>query len=433
VKHYNQQHSRLKQKRLHKKKDGYSVSKKEIQIEKLSLQDKAKNSLKRIGSLVIGSGLDWMRSPAAVFFTFIFPIIMIILMGFIFGGVVDPTYNVYYANEDVFRAADGSLETYHPADEFEEMLGFKNTTREQELGINLVKVGFNSSIHDAGDWTKAQDYPLLLVIPKGWSSLANASLLNPLAPTANVSYYYDPSYTNALTIRQIIDSVLKEMNADKFGITSLITMEISATPGRQGLEGIDFYVPGLILVTMSTAGMMGIVSTIAVQKQNGFMNRLANTLTKKWEWALATELWQIIISFMITIISVLTGWIVFGFHLSMLHPLMIPVLIFGSLTFAGMGLIIARFIKRPEAAAAGTMVIVFPMMFLSNTIMPIELFPNYLVVISQFMPLYYASEAMKAVMLPSTFGQFGYYFGILTAMGLIFFIVGSLITNFKKD
>jgi ABC-2 type transport system permease protein len=179
--------------------------------------------------------------------------------------------------------------------------------------------------------------------------------------------------------------------------------------------------------------MIGLVSTITVKKQTGFIYKISATPIKKWEWALAQELWQVATSIAISILTVLTGWLAFDFSFATLHWLHIPILIFGSMTFAGLALIISRFVKRPEAAVAATMSYVFPQMFLAGAVFPAFLLPNFMQIIAKFFPLYYISESMRAVMLESTFNNVWMPLGVTIAMGIVFFIVGTLVTVWRKE
>jgi ABC-2 type transport system permease protein len=100
--------------------------------------------------------------------------------------------------------------------------------------------------------------------------------------------------------------------------------------------------------------------------------------------------------------------------------------------FAGLALIISRFIKRPEAAMAATFSFVFPQMFLSGAIMPLDIMPDFMQTIAQIFPLYYIGQAFNASMLESTFNQMWLPFGITVAMGVAFFLIGSIITIWRK-
>ncbi|MBD3190479.1 MAG: hypothetical protein GF308_07535 [Candidatus Heimdallarchaeota archaeon] len=359
---------------------------------------------------------------------------MILLFGYIFGAAGDSSlvYNLHYLNEDTYTIG-GEVYSYNPADVLLENLGLNNETRADELNLELKKTNFDPSETDPEDYMKNNEIPYLLVIPQGWSAQVNESKVNPTAPKALVDYYYDPSYTSSIEVQALIGNVLQNMNSEILEIPSYVIIDIETTPGREGLSYIDFYVPGVIMVTISTAGMMGMVASATEDRESGILFKLATTPMKKWEWALSHELWQIIMGIIVAILTVITGWLAFDFTVSMIHPLMILVLIFGTMTFAGLALIIARFVKRTDGAMAATMSFVFPQMFLSGTIMPAEILPEFMQIIAKIFPLYYVSEAMRSLMLESTRPNFWLPFGVTVAMGFVFFIAGSIITIWKKE
>ncbi|HUU77057.1 MAG TPA: ABC transporter permease [candidate division Zixibacteria bacterium] len=390
-------------------------------------------SLRRIFGITSSTATDWVRSGPALFFTFIYPIVMILLFGYIFGAAPDDSlYTLHYYNEDIYVVGDQSY-SFNPASQLLLELGSQNETIAKELNLHIVEVNLTGSSISYAEWMKNNDIPYLMVIPSGWSEAVNESKVNTTAPIANINYYYDPSYTSSFEVRSIIDNVLQEMNLNEFGISTTILIEVEPTPSREGLDYIDFYVPGMIMVTISTSGMMGMVGIITEQRQSGLLYKISSSPIKKWEWALGQQLWQVIMGIMVSILTILTGWIAFDFNLTTLHPLMILVIIFGTMTFAGLALILGRFIKRPEAAMAATMSIVFPQMFLSGAIFPAEILPNYMQIIAKIFPLYYVSEAMRNMMLESTFHKAWIPFGVTIAMGLVFFILGSIITNWRKE
>lgn len=394
---------------------------------------KVVQSLRRMGGVVSGTGLSWIRSGPALFFTFIYPVVMILLFGYIFGAAPSESYyDLYYYNEDIY-AVDNQIYSYNPASTLLNNMGLNNETLSDKLNLRLVESDANLTEISPVNWTKSNDIPYLIIIPSGWSAAVNESKINATAPKANIEYYYDPSYTSSFEVQSIISNVLQEMNLDEFGIPILIEINTQTTPGRDELNYIDFYVPGIIMVTISTSGIMGMVATITENIQTGLIFKLSATPLKKWEWALAQEIWQVIMSFIVAFLTVLTGWIAFDFNMKTIHPLMIPILIFGSMTFAGIALIIARFVKRPEAAMAATMSFVFPQMFLSGAIFPAEILPNAMQIVAKFFPLYYVSESMRAVMLESTFHNVWMPFGVTIAMGVVFFVIGVLITVWRKE
>ncbi|NHJ48556.1 MAG: ABC transporter permease [Asgard group archaeon] len=407
-------------------------------MEKESFWQKIKNSFRRIGGIFTGSAISWMRSGPAVFFTFIYPVIMILLFGYIFGssGTEENFYTVYYYNEDLEISTNVTNFAQNLIDKLnsESTVQLRSSFESNEFNKTLAlynSASLNETI--ASYWMKLDQIPYMIYIPQGWSEAVNESITNTTIVAANIEYYYDPSYTSSFEVQSAISNVLLEMNIDLYSIPTAVIVDIGAIPGKEELSYIDFYVPGIIMVTISTSGMMGLVSTITVQKQSGLIYKLSATTINKWEWALAQEFWQVATSIAISILTVLTGWIAFDFSFSTLHWLHIPILIFGSMTFAGLALIISRFVKRPEAAMAATMSFVFPQMFLAGAVFPSFLLPDFMQIIAKFFPLYYISEAMRSVMLESTFNNVWMPLGVTIAMGIVFFVVGTLITVWRKE
>ena len=274
-------------------------------------------SFRRIWGTIVATALDWMKSPAAVFFTFIYPIIMILLFGYIFGASSNDgnVYNLYYLNEDVYEI-DGTFYSYNPASVLLEEL-------QDESTIRLIEADLNSTATNPDDWMKNRDIPYMVIIPNGWSLGINESKTDPLHEKMNIDYYYDPGYTSAQEVAAIIDTILVEMNAEEFGIPTSVVIDIQSTPEREGLSYIDFYVPGMIMVTLSTSGMMGMVSIVTESRMSGLIYKISSSQIKKWEWALGQEIWQVVIACAISFLTIITGWLAFGFNLGTLHPLML--------------------------------------------------------------------------------------------------------------
>jgi len=61
-------------------------------------------------------------------------------------------------------------------------------------------------------------------------------------------------------------------------------------------------------------------------------------------------------------------------------------------------MILTRFVKEAQSAAAAANAISFPMMFLSGSFFPIELMPGFLQKIARILPLYYVNEGLRAAM-----------------------------------
>ncbi len=61
-------------------------------------------------------------------------------------------------------------------------------------------------------------------------------------------------------------------------------------------------------------------------------------------------------------------------------------------------MILTRFAREAQSAAAAANAISFPMMFLSGSFFPIELMPGFLQTFAKTLPLYYVNEGLRASM-----------------------------------
>jgi ABC-2 type transport system permease protein len=78
--------------------------------------------------------------------------------------------------------------------------------------------------------------------------------------------------------------------------------------------------------------------------------------------------------------------------------LMILVMLLGVASFSGIGIIVTSMAAEQETAQMMMMLLQFPMMFLCGIIFPIEQLPNWLQAVGKLLPLYYAADALRKIM-----------------------------------
>jgi ABC-2 type transport system permease protein len=104
----------------------------------------------------------------------------------------------------------------------------------------------------------------------------------------------------------------------------------------------------------------------------------------------------------------------------------------GTICFTGIGMIISRFVKDEDAANAAASAITFPMMFLAGTFIPLETMPEYLQTIAQILPLTYLNYGLRDSMILGDTASALYNLSIVLIAGAVFFVIGSLITDWRE-
>jgi ABC-2 type transport system permease protein len=160
----------------------------------------------------------------------------------------------------------------------------------------------------------------------------------------------------------------------------------------------DFIAPGIVALTVMMSVMTGLPAAISHEREIGTLdgmmvapiNRLSIILGKTLAQTARGLLQGAII---LTLATVLFGVTIHG---SML--LVIGLLLLGVFSFVGLGVVLTSFAKDQETAMMLMMTLMFPMMFLSGVFFPIQQMPWYMQDISKVLPLTYASQALRKVM-----------------------------------
>ncbi len=88
----------------------------------------------------------------------------------------------------------------------------------------------------------------------------------------------------------------------------------------------------------------------------------------------------------------------FGVTINGSVALVIGLLLLGVFSFVGLGILITSFASTEETATMVMMTLMFPMMFLSGVFFPLQQMPDFMQTIARFLPLTYAAEALRRVM-----------------------------------
>jgi ABC-2 type transport system permease protein len=100
--------------------------------------------------------------------------------------------------------------------------------------------------------------------------------------------------------------------------------------------------------------------------------------------------------------------------------------------FVGIGMILTRFVKEAQSAAAAANAISFPMMFLSGSFFPLEMMPGFMRTIARILPLYYVNEGLRASMVFDDQMAALRYSAIIGVFAAVVFILGIIATKWEE-
>jgi ABC-2 type transport system permease protein len=167
------------------------------------------------------------------------------------------------------------------------------------------------------------------------------------------------------------------------------------TPGSRY---IDFLIPGLIGMNLMGSGMWGVGFAVVLARTRRLLKRLAATPMRRSHYLLGFMLSRMI--FLVPEVAVLAavGWMMFSVKVHGSIPALATVSIFGSMTFAGLGMLVASRSTTIEAASGWMNFIMMPMYILSGSFFSYERFPAFAIPIIRALPLTALNDALRAVM-----------------------------------
>ena len=363
----------------------------------------------------------WLRSPGTVFWTVLFPVLLILIFGAIFSGGDEAEFDIVIQDLD-------------------------KTTISEEFVANLNNISCVSVVElesgkNVTEFMHDEDKPVALVIPKGFNDTMVEYIESQYDPTIefddtnlpfNLTLYVDPSdQTTTSILRSIIASAIYQLNMNIVGGESIIGINEESSVGED-FDYIDFFLPGMIGFTIMTSCIYGSIERNTKYRKDGILRKLLTMPITRAEWILSKMLFMLFLSFVSTLVILLVGILVWGISIK-INIFFFLLVIATSFLFSGIGMIIGRFVKEQETADMAGGAITFPMMFLAGTFFPLESMPDFMQSIARVLPLYYVNEAMRNAMIYADIDKTLFFSAFVFVFATVFFMVGILLTKWKED
>ena len=338
---------------------------------------------------------ELFRNRLGLVLLIVMPLFMMVMVGFIYpsnGTISDLQVGV--VNQDA-----GFNGMYLPSQGFLTGLNQINNQTHMLIMTNA------SSIDDLKDQVQRGTIQGGIVIPSNFSQSIMSGQQGTIIVVSD-----DSNPQISATIQGALKGVFNSMstqlaiqNVLPLNATNSLAVVQPYTVTSQGVVSgnpsyFDFIAPGIMAMTVMMSVMTGLPVAISQEKEMGTMdgmmvapvNRLSILLGKTGAQT-ARGLIQGLI-----ILGLAIG--IFGVAIQGSILLVFALLLLGVFSFVGLGIVITSFTKDQETAQMLMMTLMFPMMFLSGIFFPIQQMPWYMQTISHFLPLTYASDALRKVM-----------------------------------
>ncbi|MFY0255123.1 ABC transporter permease [Chitinophaga sp. 30R24] len=354
------------------------------------------SQLKAMLAITKGSLRGIFRSPSAVVFSLGFPLVFILVFGFIGGSTVSVKVGVNRQtdiNSAFYQVLSkvGTLKliTDQPATEMEDDLKKGRIVAILDIvsrqGINNVPA---YEVHiRTSTATDAGKKAVLM------------SVLKNVTATLDDHFYQRPS------------------------VATFIQTEV---PGRE-FKTIDFILPGQLGFALMSAAVFGTAFLFYNMRQTLVLKRFFATPIKRTYIVLAEALSRMIFQLISSVVIIALGHFAFGFTLvhgfaTFLEMLVLSV--FGLLVFMGFGFVVSSLAKNESTIPPLANIFTLPQFLLAGTFFPIDSFPAWLQPVCKLMPLTWLIDALRKVAFEGMhLWHVGWDIAILTLWGIVVYAV----------
>lgn len=329
---------------------------------------------------------EFLREKEAVFWVFIFPVLMTFALG----------------------------------------IAFRNTAPDKTPVAIEATTGANEV---AQLLSASPDITATVLSPSEATQALRSGKVSIVVRPANDSFEYrfDPTRPESRAARLMVDDVLQrgKGRAD----VARVGEERVTEPGARY---VDFLVPGLIGMNLMGSGLWGLGFTIVIARSRKILKRFAATPMRRSHYLFSFMLSRLVFLVLEVAAVVVFAWLVFDFTVRGSWLSLVLITVLGGFTFSGIGLLVAARPTTIEGVSGLMNFIMLPMWLLSGTFFSSERFPQVLQPFIQALPLTALNNLLRAVMNEGTALSGNWIsIAILVAWCLVSFVIALKIFKWQ--
>ncbi|MEO6526462.1 MAG: ABC transporter permease [Gemmatimonadaceae bacterium] len=324
---------------------------------------------------------EFIREPEAVFWTFLFPIVLALGLG------------IAFRNKPADVITIGVVRGAAPGDSLAMQLGRSSGLRVSVLpdsaaALRALRTGEVALVASAG-------------------------------AAGAVKYVYDDTRPEGRSARFLVDDVVQRAagRRDPVRVGDRLVRE-------KGSRYIDFVIPGLLGMNIMGGGIWGLAFAIVDARRKNLLKRLVSTPMSHVHYLASFVLSRFVFLLVEIVVIVGSAVLLFGVPVRGSLVQLFTVCIVSSLAFGGLGLLIASRSRTTEGVSGLTNLVMMPMWVLSGVFFSSTNFPAVAQPVIQALPLTATINALRATMLQGAgWESVGWSMVIVAAWGVVSFVV----------
>ncbi len=246
-------------------------------------------------------------------------------------------------------------------------------------------------------------------------------------PTEPPTYQFDPERAESRMARLVVDDVLQE------GAGRADSFEAREEPLTiAGSRYVDWVIPGIISLNVMFTGVWGIGFPIVQTRMRKLLKRMVASPMRKREFLIAQVLARMLFLAPEVIVPLAFGVLAIGMPIHGSLAAIAVVAIVGALAFGGLGLLLASRARTFEAISGLVNAATLPMWILSGVFFSASNFPEAIQPFIQALPLTALNDAFRVVILEgATLGAVRGELLLLISWAVVTYLVALKLFNWR--
>ncbi|MCE1230087.1 MAG: ABC transporter permease [Firmicutes bacterium] len=306
--------------------------------------------------------MEWklyLRDRGATFWTFAFPVILLLGFGFMFREGAGPMTTLVWVTEGGGHAEDAAL----------------------TKALTHVKILKLDSVEAQHRWAKGETAAQLESSAQGHRLRVNSYLM-----------------AQGQTAAQMVQQANLVVQAQAKGLQpEVIPISVESPGGRRNAGYGAFLLPGLLGVNLLSIGLFGVGMVNVAYREKGKFRRLGVTPLPKWIFLLGQILQRLTVSLAQASFMVLVARLALNIRNQGSYPEFFLAILMGTAAFMAMGFALSTFTKTLEGYSALSNVVFLPLMILSGVYFTLDAAPLWIQKVLLALPLAPYVKALRGI------------------------------------
>ena len=336
---------------------------------------------------------EFRRNRITLIFSLVMPILMMGMFGFIFQDSTSALNNVPVGmiidDDEMYgeQIAEIMRDISSNSDSIQVIEVTTRTQAEEKIFSAEIKAAiiiphnFSSSIQD-------QMQAKIVIVTDPSNPAIAQSLIQFFNGMINVA-------SDQLS-QQLIEMGMPYFNSEF--VVNPISINVESIVSGEG-SSFDFVAPGFIAMNVMMSGLTALGAALARERESGTLDGILMSPISRASIILGKTVAHTIRNLLQGGITIAIAVLIFGITIRGNPLLIVSILVLGTISFLGLGIIATAIAKEQESAQLVLGLLQFPMMFLSGVLFPVEQMPSILQTVSKVLPLTYAVNALRKVMI----------------------------------